>query len=37
MSTADLVILAICGISMLVSLFRGFVREAFSLVVWFLA
>jgi membrane protein required for colicin V production len=36
-STADLVILAVCGISMLVSLFRGFVREAFSLVVWFLA
>lgn len=37
MSTADLVILAICLVSMLVSLFRGFVREAFSLVVWFLA
>lgn len=37
MSTADLVILAICGLSMVVSLFRGFVREAFSLVVWFLA
>lgn len=37
MSNADLVILAVCGISMLVSLFRGFVREAFSLVVWFLA
>ena len=37
MSTADLIILAVCGISMLVSLFRGFVREAFSLVVWFLA
>jgi membrane protein required for colicin V production len=36
-STADLVILAVCGISMLVSLFRGFVREAFSLIVWFLA
>jgi len=31
------VILAVCGVSMLVSLFRGFVREAFSLVVWFLA
>ncbi|MFW5815675.1 MAG: CvpA family protein [Wenzhouxiangella sp.] len=37
MSNADLVILIVCGISMLVSLFRGFVREAFSLVVWFLA
>ncbi|MEE4295746.1 MAG: CvpA family protein [Wenzhouxiangella sp.] len=37
MSTADIIILAICGISMLVSLFRGFVKEAFSLVVWFLA
>lgn len=37
MSTADVIILAICGVSMLVSLFRGFVREAFSLVVWFLA
>ncbi len=37
MSTADLAILVICGVSMLVSLFRGFVREVFSLVVWFLA
>ena len=37
MSTADLAILAICLVSMLVSLFRGFIREAFSLVVWFLA
>lgn len=37
MSIADLVILGICLVSMLVSLFRGFIREAFSLVVWFLA
>lgn len=37
MSGADVVILVVCGVSMLVSLFRGFVREAFSLIVWFLA
>lgn len=37
MNGADLAILAICGISMLVSLFRGFIREAFSLLVWIAA
>lgn len=37
MSAADVIILTVCGVSMLVSLFRGFVREAFSLLVWFLA
>jgi membrane protein required for colicin V production len=37
MNGADLAILAIGLISMLVSLFRGFVREAFSLLVWIAA
>jgi len=37
MNGADLAILAIALISMLVSLFRGFVREAFSLLVWIAA
>lgn len=37
MNGADVAILAICLISMLVSLFRGFIREAFSLLVWVLA
>ncbi len=34
MSVADYAILGICLVSMLVSLFRGFIREAFSLLVW---
>jgi membrane protein required for colicin V production len=34
MNGADLVILGVCLVSMLVSLFRGFIREAFSLFVW---
>ncbi|AKS42405.1 CvpA family protein [Wenzhouxiangella marina] len=34
MNGADVAILAVGLISMLVSLFRGFVREAFSLLVW---
>ena len=34
MNGVDLAILLICGISMLVSLFRGFIREVFSLLVW---
>ncbi len=37
MNGADLAILAIGLVSMLVSLFRGFVREAFSLLVWIAA
>ncbi len=37
MNPADLVILGVCLVSILVSLFRGFVREAFSLVVWIAA
>jgi len=37
MSGADIAILAVCGLSMLVSLFRGFIREVFSLVVWVVA
>lgn len=37
MNGADVAILAIGLISMLVSLFRGFVREAFSLFVWIAA
>lgn len=37
MSGADIAILAVCGVSMLVSLFRGFIREVFSLIVWVLA
>jgi len=37
MNGADLAILAIGLISMLVSLFRGFVREAFSLLTWIAA
>ncbi len=37
MSTADYVILGICLVSLLVSLFRGFVREVFSLLVWIAA
>jgi membrane protein required for colicin V production len=34
MNGADLAILGICLVSIIVSLFRGFVREAFSLLVW---
>lgn len=34
MNVADLAILVICGLSVLVSLFRGFIREVFSLLVW---
>lgn len=37
MNGADIAILAICGLSMLVSLFRGFIREVFSLLVWVVA
>lgn len=37
MNAADIAILAICGLSMLVSLFRGFIREIFSLLVWIAA
>lgn len=37
MNPADIVILAVVGISALVSLIRGFVREVFSLLVWVLA
>ncbi len=37
MNGADLAILGICLVSMLVSLFRGFIREAFSLLVWIAA
>lgn len=33
----DIVILAVIGISVIVSLFRGFIREVFSLFVWVLA
>lgn len=33
----DFVILGIIGLSCLISLVRGFVREAFSLVIWFAA
>lgn len=34
MNGADLAILGICLVSIIVSLFRGFIREAFSLLVW---
>lgn len=37
MNGADLAILTICAVSMLVSLFRGFIREVFSLLVWIAA
>lgn len=37
MSTPDLVILGIVLVSMIVSLFRGFIREVFSLLVWMAA
>lgn len=37
MNWADIVILAVIGISIIVSLFRGFIREVFSLFVWVLA
>ncbi len=37
MNSADIAILVICGLSMLVSLFRGFIREVFSLLVWVVA
>lgn len=34
LATVDLVILALAGVSVLVGGFRGFVREALSLVIW---
>jgi len=34
MNGADLIILAILGVSVLVSLFRGFIKEMFSILVW---
>ncbi len=37
MNGVDLAILVICGLSILVSLFRGFIREVFSLLVWIAA
>ena len=37
MSPADIAILIILGISALVGLFRGFIKEVFSLVVWAVA
>jgi len=37
LSWPDILILSLIGISALISLLRGFVREAFSLVVWILA
>lgn len=37
MNGADLAILGICLVSILVSLFRGFIREAFSLLIWIAA
>lgn len=37
MNWADIAILTVIGISALISLFRGFVREALSLVAWVLA
>lgn len=37
MNSADWIILAIIGVSALISLMRGFVREALSLVAWIVA
>lgn len=37
MNTADWIILAIIGVSALISLVRGFVREALSLLAWIVA
>lgn len=37
MNWVDIVILAVIGVSLVVSLFRGFIREVFSLFVWVLA
>ena len=37
MNTADWIILAVIGVSALISLVRGFVREALSLVAWIVA
>jgi len=37
MNAVDLAIIGVCAISMLVSLFRGFVREVFSVIVWLAA
>ncbi len=37
MSTPDLVILGVLLVSTIVSLFRGFIREVFSLLVWIAA
>ena len=37
MHPADIVILVVIALSVLLGVFRGFVREAFSLAGWFLA
>lgn len=37
MTAADYVILGICLVSIVVSLFRGFIKEVFSLLVWIAA
>lgn len=37
MNWVDIVILAVIALSVIVSLFRGFLREVFSLLVWILA
>lgn len=37
MNIADYVIIGVCLISIVVSLFRGFIREVFSLLVWIAA
>jgi membrane protein required for colicin V production len=37
MNWADYTIIGICVVSMVVSLFRGFIREVFSLLVWIAA
>lgn len=34
MNPADLVIFAVLGVSVLVSIFRGFIKEVFSILVW---
>jgi membrane protein required for colicin V production len=37
LSSADYAIIAVCGLSAVFGLWRGFVREAFSLVTWLVA
>lgn len=37
MNEADYVIIGICLVSIVVSLFRGFIKEVFSLLVWIVA